>query len=61
MSLLITEGDNPKQVRQDEQTALSDLKRDGCNVEVGPSTPYAEAPDQPGREAWGYVLTRNVH
>ncbi len=61
MSSLIPDGDNPGQVWQDELNALVELKQDGWNGEVGPSTPYAEAPDQPGREVRGYVRRRNVH
>jgi hypothetical protein len=45
MSSLITDGDNPEQVWQDEQTALVELKWDGWNVKVGPSTLCAEVPD----------------
>ncbi len=43
MSSLMTDGDNAKQLWQDEQNALVELMQDGWNVEVGPSTLYAEA------------------
>ena len=56
MSLLITDGDNSERVWQDEQSALVELKQDGWNVEVGPSTLHAEVAGQPIRRVRGYVL-----
>ena len=59
--LLITDDDEPERLWQDEDSAPADLKQEGWNVEVGPSTLRTEVPNQPGRQVWGYVLARSVH
>ena len=59
--LLITDDDDPERVWQDEESALVESEQEGWGIEVGPSTLHAEVPDQPSREARGYVLRRSAH